>query len=84
MNQIQEIIYKNGIPVVQDNDQGSFPKVVPWKSDPVMIKLDQPGEPGLDCLKLRFSINKSCQLHVEGFDLRSNNMVIRKTIGSMR
>ena len=84
MNQNQEIIYENGIPVVQDNDQGSFPKVSPWRSNPVMIKLDQPGQPGFDCLKLRFSINKSCQLHVEGFDLRSNNMVINKTIGSMR
>ncbi len=84
IDQHQEIIYKNGIPLVQDNDQGSFQKISPWRSDPVMIKLDQPGEPGLDCLKLRFSINKFCQLHVEGFDLRSNNMVIRKTIGSMR
>ncbi len=84
VNQNQDIIYVNGIPVLQDKEQSSLSKVSPWEGDPVMIKLDQPGEPGSDCLKLRFSINKSCQLHVDGFDLRSNNMVIRKIIGSIR
>ncbi len=84
MNQIQEIIYENGIPVIKDNQTTQLTNILPWEIDPIMVKLDQPGEIGSDCLKVQFSINESCQLYLEAFDLRSKNKVIQKTIGSLR
>ncbi len=84
INQIQEIVYMNGIPVIQDSETSSIPEIFPWEIEPIMVKLDQPGELGLDCLKLQFSINESCELHLKGIDLRSNNVVFKEIIGSMR
>ncbi|WP_269621774.1 Hsp70 family protein [Prochlorococcus marinus] len=83
-NKLKEVIYIDGIPSITNNDKIYQPKIVPWKDVPTIIKLNKPTEPGIDCLKLFFHINNSCELYVEGIDLRDGTKVIEKVIGLIR
>ncbi len=84
INDIQEVIYIDGIPTIKNNDEQSISRIIPWKDSSILIKLDPPGIPGEDCLKLEFTINNFCQLCVKGFDIRNGQEVIQKMIGEIR
>ncbi|KGG14809.1 MULTISPECIES: Hsp70 family protein [unclassified Prochlorococcus] len=83
-NQLQKILYLNGIPTIQEEESTDNPNILPWLNDPIIINLDPPGKPGEDCIKLRFSIDKLCQLCVQGIDLRNEKTILEKVIGSIR
>ena len=78
----QEIIYKDGIPTIKEGKGES--KVLPWSDSPISIKLDPPGELGKDCVKLIFSINNESSLIMEGIDLRTEERLQEKILGSIR
>ena len=82
-NELQEIIYINGIPSIKECDPNPNFFIKPWANSLLTIKLDQPAEIGVDCLNVRFHINTSCELEICGIDLRSKNIVIDKVIGSI-
>ncbi len=77
-----EIIYINDIPTVTSNQ--SKIKTTKWQEMPYSLQLNPPGEPGKDCMKLKFSINKNCELEVEAIDLRSGEKLNKKTLGKIR
>jgi len=79
---IQEVQYINGIPTLKNSK--NEPRVIPWDDLPVEIKLNPKGKSGEDCLKLKFSIDSSCNLCVEGVDLRNGENITKAIIGSIR
>ncbi len=83
-NDLQEVIYLDGIPTIQDFEQSNKNIIQKWLESPIIINLEQPVEIGVDCLKLRFTINSFCELEVEGIELRSGKKIIQKVVGSIR
>ena len=77
-----EIIYKNGIPTIMPTSIN--PKIIPWEGSSTFLPLDEPGQPGQDCLKLAFSINNDCELTLKGVDLRSQKAIPERTLGSIK
>ena len=77
-----EIIYIKGIPTILPVKVN--PKIIPWEGSSTLVLLDQPGQPGEDCLKLEFSINNDCQLTLKGIDLRSQKEILERTLGSIK
>ncbi len=77
-----EVIYVNGIPTIKSKTEHE--NLTPISERPFTVKLNPPGQPGQDCLKLEFSINEQSQLEVEGFDLRSGSKVMAKSLGTIR
>ena len=43
-----------------------------------------PGQPGEDCLKLRFHLNDKAELILEGDDLRTGAPLERQVLGTVR
>ncbi len=83
-NSMQEVIYSNGIPIIKDVKYSSNSKLTPWLEKPLNIKLNPPGEAGLECLKLFFTIDDLCQLNIEVIDLRSQKKIIKEILGLMK
>jgi len=83
-NGILEVIYKDGIPCINDIQNSSNSTLIPWSMKPLTIKLNPPGESGLECLKILFSIDNLCQLNVEVIDLRSQSQIMKKVLGLMK
>ncbi|WP_320663851.1 Hsp70 family protein [Prochlorococcus sp. MIT 1223] len=79
---VNEIIYVNGIPTIKDGP--IKPTITSSKEVNTSIKLDSPAQPGEDCLKLKFNINENCELTLHGLDLRNNQEIGLKTLGSIR
>ncbi len=77
-----EIRYLNGIPTIKEKTSEKI--FIPWEESSTLIRLDPPGRIEEDCLKLRFKINDSCQLTVEGEDLRSNKKIKTLVLGSVQ
>jgi molecular chaperone DnaK (HSP70) len=63
-----EVIFEAGLPVLRRRAAGAA-AVTPWTSPPVTIPLSQPGQQGVDCLRLRFRINGNGVLVLEGEEL---------------
>ena len=77
-----EIIYINGLPTIKEIDfDGKIKKI---SNKIISIPLKPPGEIGQDCVKLKFTINDFCEIEVEGFDLRNNNIITTKNLGQIR
>ena len=72
-----EIIYTNGIPTILPTKIN--PRIIQWDGSSTVVILDQPGQPGEDCLKLKFNINNDCQLELQGIDLRSKREIQETT-----
>ncbi len=81
---VQEVIYINGIPSIKEINYSSNSSINPWLSKPLTIKLNPPGEAGLECLKLLFSIDSLCQLNVQVIDLRSQSKIMEDILGIMK
>jgi len=77
-----EIIYVDGIPTLKEGE--IKPNINPSIFSESSILLTQPAQPGEDCVKLKFSIDSSCQLIVEGFDIRNNQSISPLKLGSIR
>ena len=83
-NGIQEVIYTDGIPCIKEVQYSSNATITPWLTKPLIIKLNPPGESGLECLKVLFSIDNLCQLNVEVIDLRSQRQINKDILGQMK
>ncbi len=77
-----EVIYINGMPTIKQINPSLAPKQ--WSEIPITINLEKPGNAGDDCLRLKFNIDEKAILFVEGKDLRNNNPIPRKDLGSIR
>ena len=77
-----EVIYIDGIPTIKTG--ATKPIMKGWEDSLTSILLSEPGQPGEDCLKLRFSIDKNCQLKMDGIDLRNNNEIDGTVLGLVR
>ena len=78
----QEIIYKNGIPTIQEGSVEA--KVLPWTDKPISIRLDPPGDAGQDCLRLTFNIDEDSLLIMQGLDIRTQEVIKSRALGSVR
>jgi hypothetical protein len=63
-----EVVFEAGLPVLRRRAAGTA-AVTPWTSPPATIPLSQPGQQGLDCLRLRFRIDGNGVLVLEGEEL---------------
>ena len=77
-----EVIYIDGIPTIKTSSIA--PNIKLWENSNASILLDRPGQPGEDCLKLQFGINNDCELTMDGFDLRDDQKIMQKILGSVR
>ena len=77
-----EIIYVNGLPTIRQIE--SEDKINILKNNLISIPLDPPGEVGQDCIKLRFTINNSSEVEIEGIDIRNNNIITIQNLGPIR
>ena len=77
-----QVIYVDGIPTIKSDSNKT--NIITSVSSEIIINLNQAAEIGEDCLKLKFNIDENCDLTVEGFDLRNNQEITLKTIGSIR
>ena len=77
-----EIIYIDGIPTIKIGP--TTPKINLLENTECLIELNPPGQPGEDCLKLKFSINNECELKMESMDIRTGLSLPSKVIGSIR
>ena len=77
-----EIIYIDGLPTLKKIE--SKDKINALNNSIISIDLNPPGEIGQDCIKLSFNINETCQLEVEGVDLRNNNPIESQNLGEIR
>ena len=77
-----EIIYVNGMPTIKSG--AIKPKTKPIVNSITSIPLSDKAQPGEDCLKLNFSLDNTCQLIVQGIDLKNNQEIEPKVICSVR
>ena len=76
------VFYIDGIPTI--NSDPVEPIIKAWDNSKISIPLTEPGQPGEDCLKLKFSVNNDCQLIMEGIDLRDDKKITQRILGSIR
>ena len=79
---VNEVIYIDGIPTINSNTIKTNIKTS--ITSKTTIKLTQAGQIGEDCLKLNFNLDDNCNLTVQGFDLRNNQEILTRIIGSVR
>ncbi len=77
-----EVVYIEGIPTVKQKNNES--RVNSWQERPETILLNPPGQPGQDCVLLKFSITDDSKLQMQGVDLRSGKMLQNKVLGPVR
>ena len=77
-----DVVFVNGLPTLRDNS--GAPRVRPWETPATYLPLDQPGSPGQDCLRLKFSLDEQAQLVMDGEDLRSGGSLPRQVLGPVR
>jgi molecular chaperone DnaK (HSP70) len=78
-----EVVFEAGLPVLRPRPAGEA-RVVPWSQQPPDLALDQPGQPGEDCLRLSFAVNGQGQLVLEVMDLRSGRRSPAQLLGPVR
>ncbi len=79
---MNEVIYKNGMPIIEMNSRDPGYEI--WSNEPIALSLDPPGQPGEDCLRLQFSIGENSNLIMEGIDIRTDHMLRKNVLGSVR
>ncbi len=62
-----DVIFEDGIPKLAEMQTEENIKA--WDKEPLMLKMNNPGALGKDCLKLSFSINSKANLVIECKDL---------------
>ena len=67
-----EVVFQAGVPVLLQAAAGSS-RVEPWAPSPLPVRLNPPGERGVDRLRLRFSIDPDGQLVVVAEDLQASD-----------
>ncbi len=77
-----EILFINGLPTIKEIEVDNVIRKLNNKI--ISIPLDPPGDIGKDCIKLRFIINELCEVEIEGIDLRNDNLITTKNLGSVR
>ena len=78
-----EVVYVDGLPVLRRRPAGGA-RVQPWPQQPPPLPIDPAGQPGQDRLELRFRIDASGDLLVEGRDLLSQSTVAPQRLGKVR
>ncbi len=78
-----EVVFAGGVPVIRSMEAGA-PRVRPWSQAPVVLPLTPAGVPGVDRLRLRFSINDRGELVLEGDDLLSRSPLPSQVLGVVR
>jgi hypothetical protein len=71
------------LPVLRPRPAGEG-RVQPWSQQPPALLLDTPGQPGEDCLRLAFEIDRQGQLLLEVTDLRSGQRSAPRVLGPVR
>ena len=78
-----EVVFRDGLPVLQSRSAGSA-RVQPWDRQPQPLRLDPPGERGVDRLRLHFRIDADGQLCLGGSDLTSGAPLPEQRLGPVR
>ena len=78
-----EVVMVDGLPrVVETSD--SWTDVIRREGITCELPLVPPGQPGEDCLKLRFHLSDKAELVLEGDDLRTGAPLERQILGTVR
>ena len=78
-----EVVMINGLPRVVEKNDG-WDDVTRRPDTACELPLDPPGQPGEDCLKLRFHLNDQAELILEGEDLRTGESLESRPLGTVR
>lgn len=82
-DQRSEVVFEAGLPRLRRRPAGEAP-VDPWPEPPAPLPLDPPGQAGVDRLKLRFSIDSTGDLRLEGDDLLTGLPLAQRRLGRVR
>ncbi|MCX5944508.1 MAG: Hsp70 family protein [Cyanobacteria bacterium] len=82
-DQRSEVVFEGGLPRLRRRPAGEAP-VDPWPQPPAPVLLDPPGQAGVDRLKLRFSIESTGTLLLEGEDLLTGAPLAARRLGQVR
>jgi molecular chaperone DnaK (HSP70) len=82
-DQRSEVVFEAGLPRLRRRPAGEAP-VDPWPEPPAPVPLDPPGQAGVDRLKLRFSIDSTGDLRLEGDDLLTGLPLAQRRLGRVR
>jgi len=83
LEQRSEVVYVDGLPVLRRRAAGGA-RVKPWDQEALALRLDPPGDPGVDRLELGFWINEAGQLMVESKDLITQESEPPVNLGPVR
>lgn len=78
-----EVVMVNGLPKVIEKSEG-WTEVTRRPDTTCELLLNPPGQPGEDCLKLRFHLNAQAELILEGEDLRTGEQLEPRPLGTVR
>ncbi|QNJ19112.1 chaperone protein DnaK [Synechococcus sp. A18-25c] len=78
-----EVVMVDGLPQVLETSE-SWTNVNRRDGITCELPLVPPGQPGEDCLKLRFHLNDKAELILEGDDLRTGAPLERQVLGTVR
>ena len=78
-----EVVMVNGLPKVIEKTDG-WDDVTRRPDTACELPLDPPGQPGEDCLRLRFHLNDQAELILEGEDLRTGESLDPRPLGTVR
>jgi hypothetical protein len=78
-----EVVFEAGMPVLRDRPAGAA-RVEAWSPLPAPLPLVSPGRRGIDRLRLRFGIDATGQLVVEGEDLEETGRIGPIRLGPVR
>ena len=81
--QRSEVVFAAGVPVLRRRPAGES-AVEPWANQPAPLPLEPPGQPGVDRLRLRFSVDAEARLRLEGEDLLTGEPLEARILGSVR
>ena len=82
-DQRSEVVFEAGLPRLRRRPAGEAP-VDPWPEPLAPVPLDPPGQAGVDRLKLRFSIDSTGALRLEGDDLLTGLPLAQRRLGQVR
>jgi molecular chaperone DnaK (HSP70) len=83
LEQRSEVVFEQGLPRLRRRMAGAA-AVDPWPHQPAALPLTPPGRQGDDRLRLRFRINTSGQLLLEGEDLATGRALEPQRLGPVR
>jgi hypothetical protein len=78
-----EVVFSDGLPQLRRRQPGQA-QVTPWPCQPEPIRLEPPGQPGQDRLRLAFALNPAGELVVALEDLLSGISHPPRPLGAVR